>query len=396
MKASAGKVLMLVENLPVPFDRRVWMESTTLAKAGYQIVVICPRGRTAGYYEYLDGIHIYRDPLPSLAGVIGHIVEYGIALPATFILSLWVWMRHGIDVIHTANPPDLFFLIAWVYRPFGKKFVFDHHDLVPETCATRWQGATLAVMRTIMTWCEWATYRASHLVVATNESYKRVALARGGKRDGEVVVVRSGPLATKFKTVPAVPALRNGRRFLVCYLGVMGPNDGLDLLLDVARHVVQTRGMTDVSFVLIGSGDCYDDLVRQSEVLGLGAHVTFAGRIPDADVIAYLSTADVGIAPDPKDLLNDVSTMNKIIEYMAVGLPVLAFDLVEARVSAGDAADYATPNDTLDMADRLIGLLRDPERRRQMGAFGRERFLSVLSWEHQGPKLIEAYRRLLA
>lgn len=387
---------MLVENLPVPFDRRVWMESTTLKDAGYDVTVICPRGRAAGYYEVLDGITIYRYPLPSLPGAIGHIVEYGIALPATWLLSLVVWIRHGFDVIHTANPPDLFFLIAWFYWPFGKKFVFDHHDLVPETCVTRWTGTTLAVMRTLSLWFERATYAAADLVVATNESYKRVALARGGKRDEDVVVVRSGPRASKFKVVEPRPDLRKGRTYLACYLGVMGPNDGLDLLLTMAHHVVHTRGRTDVSFVLIGAGDCFDDLVKQAGTLQIADYVTFTGRIPDADVIAYLSTADVGIAPDPKDPLNDLSTMNKIIEYMAMGLPVVAFDLVEARVSAEEAGEYATGDDPLQMADRLLGLLADEPRRKRMAAFGRDRFQRVLAWEHQGPKLVSAYRRLLA
>jgi glycosyltransferase involved in cell wall biosynthesis len=395
MKASAGKVLMVVENLPVPFDRRVWMESTTLRQAGYQVTVICPVGRTGKYYDNIDGIAIYRYPLPSLPGFIGHIVEYGIAVPVTIALSMWVLLRRGFDVIHVANPPDLFFVMSWLYRPFGKKFVFDHHDLVPETCETRWTGTTLTVMRTILTWCERATYAAADLVVATNESYKRVALARGGKRDEDVVVVRSGPLTTKFQPVAPDPALRRGRPFLACYLGVMGPNDGLDLLLQVVRHVVHTRKVTDVSFVLMGTGDCFDDLVKQAETLGVVDYVTFTGRIPDAEVIAHLSTADIGLAPDPKDALNDVSTMNKIIEYMAVGLPVLAFDLIEARVSAGDAADYASNNDPLDMADRLIALLHDRERRDRMRAIGSERVRSTLAWEHQAPKLVGAYRRLI-
>ena len=395
MKVSAGRVLMVVENLPVPFDRRVWMESTTLRKAGYQVTVICPVGKTGKYYDVIDDIAIYRYPLPSLPGAIGHIVEYGIAVPVTMVLSLWVALRRGFDVIHVANPPDLFFVLSWMYRPFGKKFVFDHHDLVPETCETRWTGTTLTVMKTVLTWCERATYAAADMVVATNESYKRVAMSRGKKRDEDVVVVRSGPLTTKFRRVPADPALRRGRKFLACYLGVMGPNDGLDLLLEVVKHVVHTRKVTDVSFVLMGAGDCFDDLVRQSQSLGVADFVTFKGRIPDAEVIANLSTADVGVAPDPKDALNDVSTMNKIIEYMAVGVPVLAFDLIEARVSAGDAGEFATANDTLEMADRLIALLNDPERRDRMSAVGIERVKSTLAWEHQAPKLVNAYKRLL-
>lgn len=387
---------MIVENLPVPFDRRVWMESTTLREAGYEVTVICPRGRSAGYYEELDGVRIYRYPIRSESGVIGHLIEYGIALSVTCGLAVLVCFRHGFDVIHVANPPDMFFAIGWLYRPFGVRFVFDHHDLVPETCETRWKGVTLAVMHALAAWAERATYRAADLVIATNDSYKQVALTRGRKKAEDVVVVRSGPRSGKFLKVAPDPVLRRGRPFLVCYLGVMGPNDGVDLLLDVARHVIYTRKRRDVSFALIGDGDCFRDLVRQAGALSLLDYVSFLGRIPDAEVLAYLSTADVGVAPDPKDPLNDLSTMNKIVEYMAVSLPVLAFDLREARVSAGDSGEYAAANDTLDMADKLLALLEDRDRRLRMGAAGRERFQAELCWERQAPKLLGAYRRLLA
>jgi glycosyltransferase involved in cell wall biosynthesis len=388
---------MLVENLPVPFDRRVWMEATTLRRAGYQVSVICPQGRDAPrWHERLEDVDVYRYPLPSFRGFVGHIVEYGIALLATLALSLVVLWRHGFNVIHSANPPDLFFLIAALYKPFGKRFVFDHHDLVPETCETRWSGLQLAVMRPLMRWCERATFMTADLVISTNESYRAVAIARGGKAADRVVVVRSGPLKSRFAPVPPDPTLRGGRRYLVCYLGVMGPNDGVHLLIEAAHTLIFTLGCHDVRFALMGSGDCFSQLVEQTRRLGLDAYVSFTGRIPDDLVIQYLSTADLGIAPDPKDALNDVSTMNKIVEYMAVGVPVLAFDLREARVSAGDAGEFADATDPDDLARRALALLENPERRRQMSVAGRDRFVNVLAWDHQAERLLGAYRRLLS
>lgn len=391
---SARNVLMLVENLPVPLDRRVWMECRTLAEAGYNVVVICPRGNAGTCHEYLEGIHIYRYPLPSMSGFVGHLLEYGIALCATFLLSIVVLARHGFDVIHAANPPDLFFLLALCYKPLGKKFVFDHHDLVPETCVTRWSGWKGKLIYRAALLQEWATFACADVVISTNESYKTVAVQRGGVAPDRVVVVRSGPSQSRFAPVPPQPRLRCEATYLVVYLGVMGPNDGIDLLLDVASLVVHKHGRRDVRFVLIGSGDCYESSVARSQVLQLHGAVAFTGRIPDEEVIAFLATADVGIAPDPKDALNDLSTMNKIVEYMAMGVPVLSFDLHEARVSAGEAAWYARATDASHMAELLVSLLNAPDRREGMARAGRERFLNSLSWEHQAPKLLDAYRRI--
>jgi glycosyltransferase involved in cell wall biosynthesis len=386
---------MLVENLPVPFDRRVWMEATTLRDAGYQVSIICPQGDCAERFEVRDGITIYRYPLPSLAGVAGHVLEYAWALPMTFLLTGVVLLRDGFDVIHSANPPDLFFLIGGFFKLFGKKFVFDHHDLVPEICETRWTGRSRAILRRMCQWAERATFRTADRVIATNQSYREVAVTRGGVPAERVVVVRSAPSLSRFRPVPPRPELKNGRPFLVAYLGVMGPNDGLEYLLDAIAHIVHSRERTDIQFVLIGAGDLRAKLIARSTALDLEEFVTFTGRIPDDDVIAILSSADICVAPDPKDALNDVSTMNKIVEYMAVGKPLVAFDLREARVSAGDAAVYATPNDAVDFARQVIDLLASPERRCVMGAIGRQRFETTLAWEYQAKSLLALYSDLM-
>lgn len=389
------RILILVENLPVPFDRRVWMEATTLRGAGYGVSVICPKGHYAKFHEVLDGISIYRYPLPSLGGIVGHLAEYGVAVPMTFLLTCLVFFREGFDVIQSANPPDFFFTIGGLFKLFGKKFVFDHHDLVPEMCETRWSGWKRTLMYGLCSAAERATFRTADRVICTNQSYRDIALGRGRMPAERVVVVRSGPRLSRFPAAPLAPQLKNAEPHRVGYLGVMGPNDGLDYLLKAAAHIVHTMKRTDIHFVLIGGGDCYAELVAMNRALELEPFVRFTGRIPDEEVIALLSAADVCVAPDPKDALNDVSTMNKIIEYMAMGKPMVAFDLREARVSAGEAAVYATPNDPVEFAEKIVELLGAPEKRQAMGTLGRQRFEQQLAWEHQEKTLLALYRDLL-
>lgn len=371
------------------------MEATTLTEAGYGVSVICPKGKGLPFHETLQGVSIYRYPLPSMDGIFGHLLEYGIALPATFFLTCLVYLRHGFQVIQSANPPDLFFLIANVFKLLGVRFVFDHHDLMPEICDSRWTGWKRKLMRAFSVWSEHATFKSADRVIATNESYRNVAITRGGVPKEHVVVVRSGPRLSSFTPEPPVRALRNGCRYLVCYLGVMGPNDGLDYLLRSIHHIVKNLHREDIQFTLIGGGDLQPGLVKMSRELGLEDYVTFTGRIPDDEVKAIISTADIGVAPDPKDALNDVSTMNKIIEYMALGTPLVAFDLKEARVSAGESALYAQPNDIVDFAGKIIALLASPEHRYSMGRLARERFENTLAWEHQAEKLINLYHNLI-
>jgi len=395
---AAGRargILMLVENLPVPFDRRVWMQATTLAAADYPVAVICPRDDDAAAYEYREGVHIYRYPLRSRAGLLGHVLEYGMALPCTLALACVVYARHGFAVVHGANPPDLFFLIALFFRPLGVRFVFDHHDLMPEICLARWHGWRQRVLYRLSRLAEAATYRCADRVVATNASYRGMALARGGVPPARVVVVRSAPRRDAFRAVASDPERRRGATHLVAYLGVMGPNDGLDILLRAIAHVVQERGRSDVRFVLVGDGDLRADLVALSAALRVEAHVFFTGRVPDAELIAIVSSADMCVAPDPDDPLNRVSSMNKIVEYMALGKPIVAFDLPETRATAGPAALYAACSTPAALGDRVLELLDDPARRAVMASAARARFETVLAWEHQAPVLLTLYRELL-
>jgi glycosyltransferase involved in cell wall biosynthesis len=398
--ASPGRILHLSENLPLPFDRRVWMELCALRDAGYRVSAICPMGeRWTAAFEEIDGIQVWRYPPPPPArGALSYIWEFLYCWLQTAWLSLVVLTRRGFDVIHAANPPDTFWAIALPYRLFGKRYVFDHHDLCPELYVARF-GETRRgnLLHRLLGVLEWAQFRTADLVISTNESYRQVALTRGRMKPERVVVVRSGPSRERFATMRAVdPALKRGRAYLVAYLGVMAPQDGVDHLLHAAHHLVHERGRSDVSFTLIGSGDSFDELKRLTCELGLQPFVEFTGRIPDDEVERILATADVCVCPDPLNPLNDVSTMNKILEYMACGRPIVAYDLREHRYSAADGALYAVPNRAEDLAARIAELLDDPALRERMGAYNRRRFLDQMAWEYSARELLSAYGKLCA
>ncbi len=392
--ARPGRALILVENLPVPFDRRVWLESKALTQAGWLVSVICPKG--PGWekaYEEIEGVAIHRyDPPPPTRGAVSYLYEFAYCWVHTAWLSLKVAFGRGFDVLHACNPPDTFFLLGAFYKLWGKKFLFDQHDLSPEVYVSRFgkEGFWYHGLRVL----ERLTYATADVVIATNESYRETAIRRGWLAPENVVVVRSGPETGRFVGMAPDPALRRGRKHLVAYLGVMAPQDGVDYLLRAARIVLDRRGARDVAFTLIGSGDSFDDLVELTKQLGLEDVVEFTGRIPDAGVEAILSTADVCVGPDPKNALNDVSTMNKILEYMALGKAIVAFDLRETRYSAGDGALYARPNEVEDLAANINLLLCDPARREAMGAYNRERFKDGMAWDYSRVRLIEAYDKI--
>ncbi len=400
MTASSGRprrVLIIVENLPVPFDRRVWSEATTLRQAGYEVSVICPKGRGAEQsYEVLDGIHIYRHPLPLEArGAMGYLIEYASALFWEFVLSWRVLLTRGFDAIHACNPPDLIFLVGGFFKLFfRKRFLFDQHDINPELYEAKFGRQDLA-WRALKLF-ERLTFRTADVSIATNESYRRIAIERGGMRPDEVFVVRSGPNLDRVRTMPEDPSWRRGRAHLVAYIGVIGGQEGIDLLLESVRHVVTTRNRHDVQFVVMGSGPELAAVQEMSQRLGLDEYVTFTGRVADETLFTVLSTADVCVNPDRFNEMNDKSTMNKIMEYMALGKPIVQFDLTEGRVSAQDASVYARRNDPADFADQVLALLDDPERRKTMGAFGRRRVHDELAWPHEAPKLLAAYDRLFS
>ena len=395
--ASRGRVLHLSENLTLPFDRRVWMELNALAAAGWEVSAICPMGDGGTEpYEVLNGIRIWRYPAPpATSGFLSYAWEFLYCWLRTAHLVLRAYLRHGFDVIHTANPPDTFWAIALPFKASGVKFVFDHHDLCPELYLSRFgERRAGSLPHRVLGWLERMQFRTADLVISTNESYRQVALGRGGKRPEEVFVVRSGPSRQRFGTIrQPEPALRRGRSHLVAYLGVMAPQDGVDHLVRAAHVIVHDRKRDDVSFTFVGAGDSFDELRALVKTLGLESCCEFTGRIPDADVERVLATADVCVSPDPRNPLNDVSTMNKVLEYMACAKPVVCYDLREHRYSAGEGAAYARADDVHDLAAQVVALLDDPARRERMGAYNRERFLSQMAWEHNAGTLIEAYER---
>ena len=400
--ASAGednkkRVLILVENLPSPFDRRVWQEATTLTAAGYLVSIICPTGK--GYeqhYEEIEGIHIYRYDLPMEGeGARGYAVEYGAALWHTFRLAWKVRREHGFDMVHACNPPDLLFLIGSFFKLFFRtRFLFDHHDINPELYEAKF-GRRDFFWR-LMVWLERATFWTADVSIATNESYKRIAIERGKMNPDKVFVVRSGPKLDRLQIIPPVESLKKGRKFLVGYVGVMGKQEGIDLLLQAAKSIVCDLGRNDVHFGLVGGGTSLGEMRQFAEELGIGEYVTFTGRVPDQELLEMLNTADVCVNPDVANAMNDKSTMNKIMEYMALGKPIVQFDLAEGRFSAQESSLYATNNDPVDMAQKIVQLLDDPATCERMGTFGRNRVLNDLEWKYEEPKLLAAYDALFA
>ena len=391
--AGPLRILMIVENLPVPFDRRVWSEATTLRDAGYSVSIICPKAR--GYHrstETIDGVRIYRHPLREARGQAAYLIEYPMALFWEFVLSLRVWRRCGFDVIHACNPPDLIFLVGLFHKLFGKSFVFDHHDANPELYEAKF--ARRDVFWKLVCFAEKLTFKTADVSIATNESYRRIAIERGGMKSDRVFIVRSGPNLSRVRQSAPAPEWRNGRRFLVGYVGVIGEAEGLDLLLASVEYIVRGQRREDIQFVVVGTGPEWHAILKMCETLGLGKYITFTGQIDDAELFSVLSTADVCVNPDRVTPMNNISTMNKIMEYMALGKPIVQFEVTEGRFSALDASLYATANDPRDFGEKILELIDSPERRARMGDFGRRRVQEELSWDHEAPKLLRAYEKL--
>ena len=391
-----SRVLIIVQNLPVPFDRRVWLECQALTGAGYEVSVVCPKGRGDPGYQVIDAVRLYKyRPYAPGGSKASFVTEYAYSFLATLWLTLKARRSGRFDVVQACNPPDIFWPIALLLRGIDRtRFVFDHHDLCPELYQSRFPegpGLPYRLLRAL----ERRTHRSADHVIATNDSYRGIAIERSGKAAADVTVVRTGPDPDRLRRGPSSPELRRGRTFLAAYIGVMGPQDGVDIVVRAAEIVVRELGRTDIAFTLIGSGDCFGDLVALRDTLGLAGHVEFTGRAPDDLVAQILSTADVGLSPDPKNPLNDVSTMNKTMEYMAFELPVIAFDLRETRVSAGDAAVYVRPNDVREYAEAIVALVDDQSKRDLAGKVGRARVEQELAWSHQLAAYLEVYRNVL-
>jgi glycosyltransferase involved in cell wall biosynthesis len=390
---SARKILIIVENLPVPFDGRVWKEAVALQKNAYDVAVLCPRGK--GYekgYEVMEGVHIYRHPMPkegNSAG--GYLWEYGCALFWEFLYTWWIFARRGFHVIQGCNPPDDIFLVALPFKLFGVKYIFDHHDANPELYLSKYEKSDFFYKAQV--WLEKMTYRFSDVVIATNESYKELAVTRGGLDSKDVFVVRNGPELDTFKLVPLNPALKHGKSYLVGYVGTMSIQEGLDILLDVALHI-KNLGRNDVHFTCVGGGPGLASLRKMVQDKCLEDMVNFTGRIPDQQLLDVLSTADICVNPDKPCEMNNISTMIKVMEYMALGKPIVQFDLKEGRYSAQEASLYSdneNGNRTPDFANKILWLLEHPKERERMGEIGRKRVHEQLAWKYSVKNLLAAY-----
>ena len=386
------KILIIVENLPVPFDTRVWQEATTLAENGYTVSVICPKGK--GYTadeEFLDGVHIFRHDLPIEGnGAVGYLKEYYTALREEMRLAKKIYKEIGFDVIQGCNPPDDIYLVARKFKKYGVQYVFDHHDICPELFEAKFGYA-----RGLLYWSQFfferQTYKHCAFAFVTNESYRKIAIERGKMDPNKVIVLRSGPKLERMKIQPPVQCIKRGYQYMVGYLGVIGQQEGIEYLLEAAK-IIKQRGYS-VFWGVVGGGPHLEALKKQAHKMKLDDCVEFTGRIPDEQMLSYLNTVDVCINCDEYNSMNDKSTMNKILEYMALAKPIVQFDLTEGRYSAQEASLYARNNDAEDLANKIIELLLDPERRKKMGEFGRSRVVNELSWEHTSKALIEGYQR---
>jgi glycosyltransferase involved in cell wall biosynthesis len=387
------KILIIVENLPVPFDTRVWKEAYALQEAGYEVNVLSPRGK--GYnkgFEILEGVRIYRHPMPREGSTaLGYLWEYSCALFWEFFYAWWIFLTRGFQVIQGCNPPDNIVLIALMFKIFGVKYIFDHHDANPELYLSKYDRKDLFYRAQV--WLEKLTFAFSDVVMSTNESYKTLAVERGGRDRKDVFVVRNGPDLEKFKLVPAELKLKQGKRHLVGYVGTMSIQEGLDILIDVAAEL-RSRGRGDVHFTCVGGGPGLAGLRQMVKDKDLESTVTFTGRVPDAELLRILSTADVCVNPDKPCEMNDISTMIKVTEYMALGKPIVQFDLKEGRFSAGISSIYCDNDNQIgDFADKILWLLDHPEERERMGAFGRRRVEQELAWKYSVKNLVAAYER---
>ena len=389
--------LLVVENCSVPLDRRVWNQARAAVAGGYDVTVISPIGEKAGDVarrEFREGVEIRRFPMP-FGGPrkVDFLFEYGWAILACHWLAWRVWRRAPFDVIHVANPPDMFFGLKWLFGRKGATFVFDQHDLGPETYQSKFDEQRIDTFARLLGWLEQRSYRAADAVIVTNESYRERAVGRGSMTDDEVFTVRNSPDLNLFQPRPAKPELKAGYEHMVLFVGTMGHQDGVHILLDAADYVRNELGRHDVLFVMVGTGDAWDRLQEQHAALDLGEGVRFTGFISDDDMLDYMATADVGAAPDVESPLNNISTMIKTMDYMAMGLPVVSFDLVESRVSAGEAAVYATEHTGESFGEAILGLVDNEELRTKMGEIGQDRIAGPLSWANSAEQLLAAYRR---
>jgi glycosyltransferase involved in cell wall biosynthesis len=397
-RRSGNRTLMLVENNSYPQDTRVRSEAEALRSAGYQVAVISPAARGQAWREVIDGVYVYRFPAPFEArGFLGYLWEYGYATAAIFVLSMLVWAREGFDVIHAANPPETLVFVAAFHKLFGKRFIFDHHDLSPEMYRANFGQGGNRFVHGVLVWLEKLSCRVSDHVIATNQSYKQMEMERAGVPSERITVVRNGPHLSRFCPTEPDADLRSAGKAVIAYVGSMGPHDGIDYLLRALKCLVYDLARTDFVCVLMGGrGEILEELKTLATTLGLDGYVRFTGWIAESHVLRqYLSSADICVVPDPSNPYNDRSTMIKMAEYMALSKPIVAFDLPENRFTAQDAALFVRANDEMEFARAMARLMDDSLLRQAKGAFGRRRVEAELAWPYSVHHLLSVYQAVL-
>jgi glycosyltransferase involved in cell wall biosynthesis len=395
MMSSPARVLLLVENNPYPLDFRVRREAQTLRDAGCQVTVIAPRDAGQPWSEEVEGVRVYRFPAPpGGSGLLSYVVEFGYATLAILLLTVWVWLRRGVDIIHAANPPDTLFVVGAIFKMLGKRFVFDQHDLAPETYLSRFGQPRQDLVYRVLGLLERCSYAVADVVIATNESYKQLAVTRGRKPTDRVFVVRNGP-PLSYQWAQPDPRVAQRAKYLIGYVGTIGPQDGVDYWIRAVHELVSSFGRRDFLAIVIGDGDALPAVRALARTLQVEPYVWFTGRLPEPEVRKHLSAAHICVQPDPLSPLNDKSTMNKLMEYMALGKPTVAFDLAETRYSAQEAALYVRPNDEVEFARQVSWLLDNPAVRERMGIIGQQRVRDGLAWEHSAGSLLGAYGKAL-
>ena len=389
------KVVIIVENLPLPFDRRVWQESCALIEAGIEVFIICPKGKDYTLsYEKINNIHIYRHSLPFEAnGALGYLYEYSCALFYQRKLLKHIWNKHnGFDVIQACNPPDLIYLNVKKYIKKGVKFIFDHHDINPELYIAKFNRKDF--FYNLLLYFEKQTFKTCHLSIATNNSYKQIAINRGKMKKEDIFVVRSGPDLNRLKIQEPILSYKKNKLITIGYIGVIGQQEGIDHLLKSIDKLIREFNYTDFHCYIIGDGPTKKEMHDLSNSMCLNEYVTFTGRIADSEVLNILNTCNICVNPDLYNTMNDKSTMNKVMEYMALGKPIVQYDLTEGKISAKESSLYARPNDIMDFTKKIYNLITDKSKRKSMGSIGKKRILEKLNWDIEKPKYLSVYKKV--
>lgn len=392
---DAGHVVIIIQNLPLRLDRRVRNECRALVAAGYAVSVICPKEDPAEADRHtLDGTDVFSYSAPEGAdGPVSFAYEFAYCWLQAARLTRLINQERRIDVLQACNPPDTYWLLGALWKFRGRAYVFDQHDLCPEVYEARF-GKRGPLHRGLL-WLEQQTYRVADRVISPNPEYRQIALERGQVPADRTAVVMSTPDPALMRRTQDHPELRGGLRHLVCYVGIMGPQDGVDHLLAAVDSYVHELGRRDTRFALLGFGDSLAELREECTRRGLDPWVTFTGRVDHEELGRWLSSADVGITPDPPCEFNQRSTMNKTLEYMAHEVPVVATNLRETRRCAAEAAVYVTGEDPDELAVAISDLLDDPEGRHRMEQIGRDRIEHVLAWQVQADTYVGVFDDLL-